>query len=324
MDSKFKRFIYSILFLFFTPFCFANASPSITHILYITFDGTRWQDFFDKQAFPLFWKNYASKVTIYGAPSSNDTMNVASIPVSLPSYQSQMSGDVQPCDENGCGRIHVETLPEELVHRAHFAKQDVVTFSSWDKIKLAVEHIPGTTLTYTGNHDVKALDAISPDSFMAAINAKQLIDHPVEDPEDGPERYDRYTFSQALHYYELNRPKFMWMSFVDADEAAHNENINEYNNALHFYDQVLQQVFQMIAKLHADNDTMIIVTTDHGRGSNKSWVDHGPDHPESTRTWAFVYNGKLTPIADDGDHKHYTTLSIRPTIEKIVGIYHTT
>src|SRR5580700_9005275 len=84
-------------------------APKIKHVIYITLDGTRWQDVFIDKRMPMLWEKYASRGTWYGMPGTNSTINVASIPISMPSYQSQTSGHVQPCDGNHCGRIMVET-----------------------------------------------------------------------------------------------------------------------------------------------------------------------------------------------------------------------
>ena len=69
-----------------------------------------------------------------------------------------------------------------------------------------------------------------------------------------------------------------------------------------------------------DNETMVIVTTDHGRGSGDNWTTHGALYPESSYTWAFVKNGKLPYNMFDGLRFHYSTTSIRPAIESALGV----
>src|SRR5207248_2963214 len=90
----------------------SNASPpinnKITRVIYVTFDGTRWQDIFlDHSHFKKFWKTYSRDAALYGEPGSNKVIEVASTPISLPSYQSQMTGAIQPCENNNCGRVKV-------------------------------------------------------------------------------------------------------------------------------------------------------------------------------------------------------------------------
>src|SRR5947207_1663419 len=103
ISSLFFSLLFSLLSsLFFSPVHAEHHSQptpnKIKHVIYVTLDGVRWQDVYQThQYFPKLWKQHASKFTFYGLPNSNTTIEAASIPVSLPSYQSQMSGAIQPC-----------------------------------------------------------------------------------------------------------------------------------------------------------------------------------------------------------------------------------
>lgn len=292
----------------------ASSAAAINRVIYVTLDGVRWQDMYSTQEhFPILWEKYAAQLTFYGAPDSKSKIQVASVPTSLPSYQSQTSGAIQPCTGNGCGRIKVETFLEVLVHRFKLSKKDVATFSSWDKIELAVERSVGTTYTNTGNSPALDPNTQQADPVMYQLNQQQEQDHPVEPRV----RYDKYTFAQALHYLETHQPRFLWISLNDADELAHEDNLQEYQNTLRFYDQALDTLFSTLRALHLDEKTMIIVTTDHGRGEDEEWTEHGPGIKGSEQTWAFVMNGELKPDYVDNGITHYSTLSIRPTVELV-------
>jgi hypothetical protein len=313
-----KIYLCCILSFFLSASTFANTEPktNIKHVIYITFDGTRWQDVFnDHSYFQKLWQSYSQQVIFYGAPNSQSTMETATIPVSLPSYHGQMAGSVQPCDGNECGRIQVQTFPENILHTLKLTKKDVVTFSSWPEIGLSVESVMGTTLANTGNQPM--IDPITqkPDAVMLNINNQQAADHP-----DGSDRYDKYTFAQAIHYFEKHQPTFMWISLDDADESAHEKDLLRYHQTLYFYDNALDTLFKTLKKLGVDKNTLVIVTTDHGRGNGDRWDTHGVEFPESKQTWGFVMNGELLPISQDNAGIHYSTLSIRPTIESALGV----
>ena len=310
-----RRFI--IMLLTCTISCIANANP-IKHVIYFTLDGVRWQDVFTTHAyFPQLWSKHTQHASIYGMPGTNSTMEVASIPVSLPSYQSQMAGSVQPgsCSDNECGRIKVETFPEALVRKHGFKKSDVATISSWEVTDDAVESIPDVTFTNDGTRPMYDPDTHAADAVMEALNKQQMDDYPGDDT-----RLDKYTFAQAMHYFEKYQPRYMWISFGDADEYAHAGDLDGYHGALLFSDQSLDQLFRLLQKMHLDKETMVVVTTDHGRGNGDRWTDHGEEFPESKQTWAFVFNGELVPVSKEGDVTHYSTLSVRPTIEKTFGV----
>lgn len=304
-------FIFSI---FHSTSINANPQPPVKRIIYITFDGVRWQDIYkDKSHFPILWNKYAKDLQFYGMPGSDTTMKVASVAISLPSYQSQMSGCIQPCFCNSCGRITVETFPEKLIHALGFQKRDVATFSSWWHINFAVEHISDTTFANTGNLPVYNPDTGKPDEVMAWLNKQQEQDHPRKERFPNS-RYDKYTYAQAIHYFETFQPRFLWISFVESDEAAHLNDLPYYHMTLEYYDLVLDDLFTKLKAMKLDKTTMVIVTTDHGRGNGIFWTDHGPHLPESSQTWAFVFNGQLKPH-NISKPRHFSTLSIRPTVE---------
>lgn len=307
---KFMAWLILILSIFFS-LAHAESISKINRVIYITLDGIRWQDIYQThQYFPKLWKYHANSLHFYGLPNSKNIMEVASIPISLPSYQSQMSGEVQTCQNNECGRIQTKTLPEYLVEQLHFAKKDVAVFSSWPVISDAIESKKDTVYSNVGN--ITVVDPLTnlPDSTMKILNKEQEKDHPSYKPN----RYDKYTFLQALHYFEKFKPKFLWISLVNADDEAHFQHSNQYHQLLTFYDDALDGLFTTLKTMKLDKDTMVIVTTDHGRGNKDSWTSHGQEFPESKQTWAFVLNGELQAISQDNTISRYNTLSIRPTI----------
>lgn len=287
--------------------------PPIQKVIYITLDGVRWQDFFDRsQFFKKLWDHYAEGGQIYGGEVPGRLMEVASTPISLPSYQSQMAGMVQPCADNYCGRIQVETFPEKLITTQHWPRKEVAVFSSWSPIEFAAQHIVNTVFTNTGNQPVYDPDDFTEDEVMKVLNEKQ-----ANDPHPNHNRRDRYTFAQAMHYLEKYQPKFLWISLVNADDAAHAEDLELYHAMLQYYDEALFELLIYLNNHDGYQHTLVIITTDHGRGNGPDWVRHGPQFPESKRIWAMVLNGSLEQDRTKESQPYYSTLSIRKTIEKI-------
>lgn len=287
----------------------------ISRVIYITLDGVRWQDIFLTHKYlKTFWSKYAKDMKVYGDPKTPINIEVASVPISLPSYQSQMSGEVQPCQDNNCGRITVETFPESLIHHFGFKKQDAVIFASWYEIAYASQHQLGTVFESSGNKPVYDPNTGCADVTMLFLNEEQNKYTP-----DLLDRFDIYTFAQAMHYLEIYQPRFLWLSLTDADLAAHLGSKPLYRSVLNLYDRMLDIFFTNLETLNLADETMVIITTDHGRGNGKHWTDHGPKFPESKRTWAFVKNGSLAVIDSPN---HYSTLTIRPTIEGIFKAAH--
>jgi hypothetical protein len=318
MPNVFFKLI-ALLLLTFTTSIFAETitdTPAITHVIYITLDGVRWQDIYnDHSNLPIFWKKYSKMTELYGEPGSKQTMETASIPISLPSYQSQMTGTVTSCRENDCGSLHVDTFPEMLIKKAGFKKADVASISSWEVTDNAFEQHLGTAFSNHGTRPMHDPETFEIDAEMKAMNIAQSAAYPGDDT-----RPDKYTLEQALHYFKKFQPKFLWISFGDADDFAHDSKKNKYRQTLAFYDGAVDKIMAMVKTLNLQRETMIIITTDHGRGNGKNWIDHDETLPESKQSWAFVINGKLSGGIKNGEITRFSTLSIRPTVEKVFGI----
>ncbi len=311
--SVLKHFLLAAALLQTCAFSYAGTPQShpIKHVIYITLDGTRWQDILQQRDyFPKLWRQHAAKMSIYGMPGTRLRMEVASIPVSLPSYQSQMTGVVQPCENNECGQVKMETMPEFLLSTLHLQKKDVAVFSSWPVIADALESKRGTVYSNVGNLPVNDPVTGQPDADMASINHLQTLRH-----HEKTNRLDEYTFAQALHYFQKYQPVFLWISLVNADNEAHDNHLDQYHQVLLSYDHYLDELFTTLKKSGLEKNTMIVITTDHGRGDGGNWTTHGKNYPEAKATWAFVYNGKLQPVRDDGKYTYYDTTSIRSAIQ---------
>lgn len=318
---KIMQKIITTALLLLTPLAaLANAPKTpapITHVIYITLDGVRWQDIFEnRQLMKTFWKKHAARATIYGEPGSSYTMETASVPTSLPSYQSQMTGTVTACTTNECGPLTIETFPEALIHKGGFKKADVASISSWEVMDNAYEMHLGTAFSNHGSRPMHDPDTFEIDDQMKALNIAQSAAYPGDDT-----RLDRHTFAQALHYYKKYQPKFLWISFGDADDLAHEGKKYFYQKTIRFYDEAIDKMIKTVESLHLTGETMIIITTDHGRGNGKNWVEHDETMPESKQSWAIVINGKLKNSGKNANVSHFSTLSIRPTIESALGIF---
>ncbi len=214
-----------------------NTKPEIEHVIYITLDGTRWQDVLqDQKNFPKLWQHQSENFYVYGMPGSKDKMEVASIPVSLPSYQSQMTGAVQSCNSNECGtresRNHAGAYPD----RVKTPEERCCRVFVLAVIANALESRPGTVYNSVGNFPVVDPVTNQPDAVMQTLNQKQTTRQHYEG-----NRVDEFTFAQALHYFEKYQPKFLWISLVNADNEAHMNHLQKYRQMLLSYDNYLDQ-----------------------------------------------------------------------------------
>ena len=263
------------------------APPPGGNVILITWDGVRWQDFFDRgpeAPFARFWAHHAPDARVV---EKMTTSNPAQL--SLPSYQEMMTGARVPCDSNLCGRVGRETLIDRLVQTGLGDQLTVV--ASWQSIAEAASAHPYPFVD-TGHHPGEP-----------------------RGPWDYA-RLDRATWAKGLAALE-RRPRFLWISLNDADEWAHRGSRDSYLSALKRYDAWLDQLLTRLAAMEDYGErTTVLVTTDHGRGDGGDWVDHGHSHPEAARIFALVFG----PGAEGQLLEQPTHHAIRPTVEAALGL----
>lgn len=262
------------------------------NVILLMFDGVRWQEFLHNKpdgilskdaaaTFPTFWSALAKQGVVY------DDMTISNrAELSMPAYHSIFAGSTQPCKDNDCGRVTVETFPERLVRELKLAPEQVATFSSWTGIALAVEHVKGATFVDAGD--------------------------------GGKTRLDVDTFPKAMAHLKANKPRFLYISLNDADEQGHAGNYPEYLAALRRYDAWMAELIAALDGMGAyGKATTLIVTTDHGRGLLWDWRSHG-SRPWARRVWAYARNPRSSKKGlTIGGRTH---VDVRPTIETLLGL----
>ncbi len=285
-------------------------------VIYITLDGIAPVEM-SKAHMPYFFSHIVPLGEMVGLNGDKRSMEVASIPISMPSYHSQMGGVVTDCDGNSCGRIKVETLPEKLVHDLDLTKGKVATFASWSLIREAVEHEEDTTYTNCGT---EMLHLPGYDERLDKLNYQQLL-HPGYGLTD---RKDAYTFALGSIYLERAKPDFLWISLQDGDIFAHQNNRSAYLDVLKQYDENLKLLTLYLKDCDDVDNTWLVVTTDHGRGKGDDWTHHGPAWPESKKTWLFVVSARALRTGEKEVYpylttkKSYSTIDIKPMIESMM------
>jgi hypothetical protein len=314
----------------------ATVRDSGRNVILITWDGVRRDELMGRidpvlapgdraPLLPYFWDELAPRGRIYGDSRDGTVMTIANpTMVSLPAYQSIFAGSPQACQGNDCGQMDARTFPERLVQDLGLPRRKVATIASWEGLMFGVEGRPGTTFVNAG---ICPLDdgagALGPE--LARLNAEQAANVPP-----WPDaRFDRYTWAQAARYLKVNHPRFLYISFDDADAHGHRGEYASYLAAIRRYDGWLKDLVATLAGEGAyGRDTCLIVTTDHGRGLGDNWSRHSNGEPYSALV--MMYAG--CPLAGDGGGalasaapvapapRLTTHLDIRPTVEQLFGL----
>lgn len=308
------------------------------NVVFVTSDGVRWQEFFrgteegnlapDQQLFADFHANWKPLGTLFGDPSRGGRAVVSNpVNVSQPGYESMFAGHTTECLTNTCPQVTRETFLDRLRKDTTIGHDEIAVFATWDRLKYAVTSKPDDCCVInTGTVD---FDDGTNDPVHAAINAAMHTEPlPVwthlkdgELPTDG-ERWDRHTWGHAIHFLEKHHPRFTYVSLGDSDEWGHHENWAEYTTHLARVDGWMKDLRELLARSGDwGAHTVVVFTTDHGRGSLHQWGWHGPFWPTSRDIWMFVQTPAsggftaLDPTQVEAQHR-----DLRPTFELLFGL----
>jgi hypothetical protein len=303
----------------------AGASGDLNVIL-VTLDGVRWQEFLlgnepppmtrSEPILAQFWSELAPQGVVYGDVLRGGSAVVSNgLNISLPAYMSILGGRVVPdCLTNICDRISHETLIDRLHAELGAGPFGVATFASWAKISRATSSVDGPIVTA----GLEPYATEPEDGAFAEINGRALADK----PEWGDGRKDTYTVELATRFLEKHRPRFLYLSLLDSDEWGHLEDWDAYVQSLRNYDGWLAALRRKLDAMPGyGENTVLLVTTDHGRGDWHQWGWHGPMWPASRQIWMYVQQppgARFTlkdPLATEARH-----IDLRPTIELLLGL----
>jgi hypothetical protein len=89
-------------------------------------------------------------------------------------------------------------------------------------------------------------------------------------------RFDSFTHRFALDYLLEVKPRVMAISYGETDDFAHDGDYDQYLLSAQRTDKLIEQLWQVIQKTEGyKNNTTLLITTDHGRGSTpEDWQHH--------------------------------------------------
>lgn len=279
----------------------ANAGELTPKLVLVTLDGVRWQEVFggideslvnhkqfthsaaeleksfghelrvNRRAllFPFLWSIIAKQGILIGDRTEKSYMNVSN-PwwFSYPGYNEILTGRADPAiDSNNKNWNNNITLLEALNNTASFNGQ-VAAFSSWDVFPYIINtqrnHLPvnaGFDLAQNPTSDkarwLNQLSSQSPKLWQSV-------------------RLDYLTHGYAMENFNSQQPKVTYIAYGETDDFAHDGNYDRYIDAAHRTDAMLAELWQWLqADRRYQNQTTLIITTDHGRGNTpEGWAHH--------------------------------------------------
>lgn len=215
--------------------------------------------------------------------------------VSLPGYLEIMTGSPATCTSNDCIPKPTETLAD-AVALAEGASRESMVFGSWEVIQRAASGEHNWVETHAGRD---ASESMAPY------------------PGNGEYRPDRATVERAMAALRRDRPRFLWISLGDTDEWAHRGDYLGYLGALRDADRAVGELAAALAQEgNGSGDTMLIVTTDHGRDAN--FADHGG--PDSAAVWLLARGPGVAPVGSIEATKPRYLRDLAPTVRAVLDL----
>jgi hypothetical protein len=137
-------------------------------------------------------------------------------------------------------------------------------------------------------------------------------------PGHGNYRPDAHTATLGLELLRRQLPRFLFLGLGDTDEYAHRGNYAGYLDALGFADSIVGQLDAELEVLEARGvSTLLVVTTDHGRG--RGFAGHGGD-PASARVWLVASGSLVTARGSLHASRPLRLADIAPTFRLLFGL----
>ncbi|MHC5063253.1 MAG: alkaline phosphatase family protein [Planctomycetota bacterium] len=292
----------------------AEPQPPLNLVL-VTIDGLRWQEFFGgaqtalidaeiggvadpeatRQRFlretpvesrelllPFLWTQLAKQGQVFGADDEAPARMSNALNFSYPGYAEMICGIADPRVRSNDPKPNPNpTVFGYLNQQPAFAGR-VAVVASWDVFPWIHDSANNGVFAQAGWNP---LPGPREDADLQAINARMAgLPHiwPTA-------RFDAITIDAALLYLERMRPRLLHLAFDETDEWGHERRYDLYLDAAQRTDGFIERLWNKLQSMGQYRDrTVLLITTDHGRGELGEWTEHGAMVRGADRIWLAV------------------------------------
>ncbi len=339
-----------LLLFLFTIWSFISIGQTLKteNVILITLDGMRWQEVFNgcdstlayqqtylkdgklkekfwrsdskesrKALLPFFWSTLAKNGQLYGNRILGCKVNVTNNQwFSYPGYSEILAGHADDERINSNDKFYNPNRNVlEFINSQSKFKGKVAAFTSWDVFPYIINDKRSGVYVSSGLDEAKDKELTEKEKTL-----NQLMKS-VPNPIPGV-RLDAFTFYYGLEYMKKNKPRVMYFAFDETDDFAHQGEYAAYLNAAHYTDRFIEELWNYIQSDPAyKNKTTMILTCDHGRGTNaEEWKHHGRKINNADQIWMAVI-GPDTPAKGEvkGECQYYQN-QVAKTLAAFLGL----
>ena len=271
------------------------------NVVLVTLDGVRWQEVFNgadealinnadfvknqaqlssefwhkdpkqrqKLLMPFITQTMANKGAIIGDRNNDSKMSVSN-PwyFSYPGYNEILTGTVDENINSNDKNYNPNKTILELLHEQPAYKNKTALFGGWDVFPYIVNDKRSGVYVNAGFMPIDA--EFSDDAQL--LNAMQ---NEIPSPWHNV-RLDSFTYRFAKVFLLAKKPKLLVISLGETDDFAHDGDYDHYLTSAKQSDVFIRDLWQTLQTTQGyKNNTTLIVTTDHGRGSYANdWQHH--------------------------------------------------
>ncbi len=315
----------------------ANAAPNL---IIITTDGLRWQELYTgidtaiannpkyneedsagiynkykNQPIMPFVTNYiGSNGQLWGNRNYECVGSVSNkYWFSYPGYSELFCGYVDDKINSNDYKNNPNTTLLDYLQKQPVYHNKIAAFGAWHAFERILNK-PRAGFPITNAFD----KYINGKSTMAkAINK---LNKEAYKPFDDAECLDVFTHNMALDYLKTQQPKVLYISYGETDEWAHEGKYKSYLNAARQVDDYIKEIWNYVqSNAFYHNNTVLLITTDHGRGIGVEWTSHNAKISRSNETW-FAILGTSVQAAGVVKSNNYLQEQLAQTIANLLEL----
>ena len=341
--------IRTVLLVSIFLFSFLLAKGKTKNIIFITFDGLRWEEVFygadsllihsekytkdqsqilkdywnssyrirREKLMPFFWNTIINQGQLYGNVRNGSIATLENPYLfSYPGYSEMLVGYVDLTRNSNNKENNPNITVLEYIHNQPGYNNKVAAFCSWDVFDFIINekrsgiYVSAGMESYGKGRNNPKIGLLNEIMLQIPVPWKSV-------------RYDAITHNFAKTYLEEERPKLLYIAYDETDEYAHEGKYDQYLIAANRLDKYVSDLWTWVqGNYFYKNKTTILITTDHGRGNKDidAWRNHGSSVIGAENVWMAVIGPDTPAQGEMVNHEKINSSQIASTIAAFLSI----
>jgi hypothetical protein len=267
---------------------------------------------------PFLWSVVARQGSLFGNRDKGSEVVLKNRHrFSYPGYSEILTGKPQDdlIDSNDLRPNPTPTVLELLRRAWNLPREKVALFGSWEVFLGIGAHQPDSVFVNAGFRPLKLPGA---SARLLELSRQQFeLLTPWRSV-----RHDFITFEMALECLRTMKPRVLHVALGETDDWAHDRRYDRYLETAHYFDQCLRRLWEALqADPQYQGRTTLLVTSDHGRGSERDdWTRHGAKVEGAQYVWLATLGPDTAALGEAGADGRLTLSDVAPTMLELAGV----